>query len=130
LAGVGAAGDPLHGQADVADRLELVEDGVVDGALEGLAAAPGPAVRRRTGRRRRGVRRSGHGRPPKRILRILVNACVLNVGGVPSHALRTQSYTTRRDGTAHDSPAVGETTSARGGAPRAPSRPRAHGHRG
>src|SRR5215211_8129058 len=87
LAGVGAGGDPLHRQADVADRLELVEDSVEDGALEGLAAAPGPAVRRRTGRRRRGVRRSGHGRPPKRILRILVNACVLNVASVPSLAL-------------------------------------------
>src|SRR4029450_9339534 len=67
---------------------------------------------------------------PKRILRILVNACVPNVSGVPSRALRTQAYTTRRDGTAHDSPAVGETTSAWGGAPRVPSRPGPHGHRG
>src|SRR5215218_5315862 len=83
LAGVGAGGDPLHRQADVADRLELVEHGIEDGALEGLAAAPGPAVRRRrTGQSRRGVRRSGHGADlPKRILRILVNACVPNTAG-------------------------------------------------
>ena len=37
---VRARGD-LHGQADVADRLELVEHGVEDRMLEGLAAAPG-----------------------------------------------------------------------------------------
>jgi hypothetical protein len=41
LAGLGAAGDALHGQAGVADRLELAEDGVVDGAFQGVAPAPG-----------------------------------------------------------------------------------------
>src|SRR4029453_9597562 len=37
---------------------------------------------------------------PKRILRILVDACVLNLAGVPCHELRTPSYTTEGDGTA------------------------------
>jgi hypothetical protein len=73
LAGAGAAGDPLHGQAGVADRLELGEDGVVDGALQGVAPAPG-----------RGARRGGHRPPPSSLI---VNACVPNAAGVASLAL-------------------------------------------
>jgi hypothetical protein len=63
LAGPGAGGDALHGQARVADRLELVDDGLVDRALQGVATAPGGGARRaRQGGRV--VRRRGDRRPP------------------------------------------------------------------
>src|SRR4030095_15354514 len=101
-AGVGAGGDSLHGQADVADRLELVEDGVrrsrVPGSDRGAGCARAAA---HTPARSCPLDRPW-ARPPKSFLRILVNACVPNVGGVPSYELRTQSYTSGRDGTGHD----------------------------
>ena len=58
LAGAGAGGHPLHGQPGVADRLELVQDGVEDRALQGVAPAPGgDPLRARQGGRL--VRRCG-----------------------------------------------------------------------
>jgi hypothetical protein len=60
LPGLGAGRDPLHGQAGVADRLQLVDDGVEDRLLEGLAAAPGEGGLLGARPRRRVVRPSGH----------------------------------------------------------------------
>ena len=56
--GAARRGHPLHGQADVADGLELVEDGVEDGVLEGRAATP--QGRARAGRHSRAVGLQGH----------------------------------------------------------------------
>ena len=131
LAGVGAGGHPPPSSGRRSRPPGAGRGRVVDGALQGLGRGAGSG---RAAAHRAEPSWSPLERPwsdlPKRILRILVNACVLNLAGVPSHELRTPSYTTEEDGTAHDSPAVDETASARRGAARAPSRAGPHHHRG